>query len=82
MVAGPCLLKGVVEVYQARLVITQVMDLWHISGAILTDEPDGDWKPVASFSDDVPLAQDLEQVDEVTSMLRAIRLWSEMTISR
>lgn len=68
--------------YQARLVITQVMDLWHISGAILTDEPEGQWIPLASFSDDVPLADEDEPVDEVTSMLRALRLWSEMTIQR
>lgn len=80
MVRGRRFLLGVREMYQARLVVTQVMDLWHISGAILTDEPDGDWKPVASFSSDVPLAHDLEEVDEVTSMLRAIRLWSERTI--
>lgn len=68
--------------YQSRLVITQVMDLWHISGAILTDEPEGQWIPLATFSDDVPLAHEDEAVDEVTSMLRALRLWSEMTIQR
>jgi len=65
---------------QARLVATQVMDLWHISGAILTDEETGEWHPLATFSEDIPLSA-LPDEDEVYSLLRAIRLWSEMTIS-
>jgi hypothetical protein len=67
---------------QARLVATQVMDLWHISGAILTDEPDGQWSPLATFSDDIPLADCAGDEDPSYSLLRALRLWSEMTISR
>jgi hypothetical protein len=67
---------------QARLVAVQVMDLWHIAGAILSDES-GEWKPLATFSDDVPL-QELEgdSHDPAYTLLRAIRVWSEMTISR
>jgi hypothetical protein len=66
--------------YQARLVATQVMDLWHISGAILTDET-GEWQPVATFSDDIPLEVGIPGSDDsVYTLLRAIRLWSEMTI--
>lgn len=67
---------------QARLVCVQVMDLWHISGAILSDES-GSWEPLATFSDDVPLGDSQDELgDESYSLLRAIRLWSEMTISR
>lgn len=67
---------------QARLVAVQVMDLWHISGAILSDET-GEWEPLATFSDDIPL--DLAEGgnnDPAYSLLCAIRLWSEMTIRR
>lgn len=67
---------------QARLVATQVMDLWHISGAILTDEPDGEWKPLATFSEDIPLSDSDLSEDPTYTLLRAIRVWSEMTISR
>lgn len=67
---------------QARLVIVQVMDLWHISGALLTDEPDGQWTPLATFSDDLALSVEEGDSDVVYSLLRAIRLWSELTISR
>jgi len=68
--------------YQARLVAIQVMDLWHISGAILTDE-NGSWEPLATFSDDIPLAAagDISE-DPTYTLLRAIGLWSEMTIKR
>lgn len=67
---------------QARLVAVQVMDLWHISGAILSDE-DGTWQPLATFSDDIPLSPDEENSgDAAYSLLCAIRLWSEMTIRR
>jgi hypothetical protein len=63
-------------------VAVQVMDLWHISGALLSDET-GEWAPLATFSDDVPLsALDADQGDETYSLLRAIRLWSELTIQR
>ncbi len=67
---------------QARLVATQVMDLWHVSGALLSDEPDGEWHPIATFSDDIPLAVVGENEDEVYTLVRAIGLWSEMTNSR
>lgn len=67
---------------QARLVAVQVMDLWHISGAISTDET-GEWTTLATFSDDVPLSGDVTaNSDDAYSLLCAIRLWSEMTISR
>lgn len=67
---------------QARIVAVQVMDLWHISGAILTDEIGEQWSPVATFSDDVPLGDVSGLDDPVYSLLRAIRLWSDMTINR
>ena len=67
---------------QARLVAVQVMDLWHISGAILTDE-NGLWEPLATFSDDIPLSPDEDdQHDAAYTLLRAIQVWSEMTIKR
>lgn len=67
---------------QARLVAVQVMDLWHISGAILTDE-EGEWKPLATFSDDIPLeSMQTDSDDPAYTLLRAIGVWSEMTISR
>lgn len=67
---------------QARLVAVQVMDLWHISGAVLSDET-GEWQALTTFSDDVPLTAEFPGSDDpVYSMLRAIRLWSEMTINR
>ncbi len=67
---------------QARLVAIQVMDLWHISGAILTDES-GEWAPLATFSDDIPLgAIQTESDDPAYTLLRAIQVWSEMTIRR
>lgn len=67
---------------QARIIAVQVMDLWHISGAILSDET-GSWEPLATFSDDIPLGDDVEECgDPSYSLLRAIRLWSEMTIRR
>ncbi len=65
---------------QARLVCTQVMDLWHISGAIMSDEPDGEWHSIATFSQDIPLADAEGSEDPSYSLLCAIRLWSEMTI--
>lgn len=67
---------------QARLVAVQVMDLWHISGAILSDEINGEWTSIATFSEDLPLENGEGSDDPVYSLLRAIRLWSEMTISR
>jgi len=67
---------------QARLVAVQVMDLWHISGAILSDEG-GQWEPLATFSDDIPLeAIQGESTDAAYTLLRAIQVWSEMTIQR
>lgn len=67
---------------QARLVAVQVMDLWHISGAILSDEM-GSWEPLATFSDDVPLELlEGESQDAAYTLLRAIQVWSEMTIQR
>jgi hypothetical protein len=67
---------------QARLVAVQVMDLWHISGAILTDE-EGSWQPLATFSDDVPVeALKGESDDPAYTLIRAIQVWSEMTIRR
>lgn len=67
---------------QARLVCVQVMDLWHISGAIASDEDGGEWHTIATFSDDIPLADSDGNEESTYSLLRAIRLWSEMTISR
>lgn len=67
---------------QARLVCVQVMDLWHISGAILSDEEAGEWKPLATFSEDIPLASVEGSEDPAYSLLCAIRLWSEMTIRK
>lgn len=67
---------------QARIVATQVMDLWHISGAILSDEPDGNWEPLTTFSEDIPLEFAEGGEDPTYSLLCAIRLWSEMTIRR
>lgn len=67
---------------QARIVAVQVMDLWHISGAILSDE-DGTWSPLATFSDDIPLSLlEAESDDAAYTLLRAIQVWSEMTIKR
>jgi len=67
---------------QARIVAVQVMDLWHISGAILSDE-EGEWRPLATFSDDVPLAMVGDDGEDPTySLIRAIAVWSEMTNSR
>lgn len=67
---------------QARLVAVQVMDLWHISGAILSDE-EGTWQPLATFSDDIPLSPlEAESTDAAYTLLRAIQVWSEMTIKR
>lgn len=67
---------------QARLVAVQVMDLWHISGAILSDE-DGSWQPLATFSDDIPLTSvEGESHDAAYTLLRAIQVWSEITIRR
>jgi len=67
---------------QARLVAIQVMDLWHISGAISSDETGGEWTTIATFSDDIPLAASEGNEDAAYSLLCAIRLWSEMTINR
>ena len=67
---------------QARLVAVQVMDLWHISGAILSDES-GEWQPLATFSDDIPLHElPGDRHDAAYTLLRAIQVWSEMTIQR
>lgn len=67
---------------QARLVCVQVMDLWHISGAILSDES-GAWEPLATFSDDIPLApEEAGSHDPASSLLRAIGKWSDMTMRR
>jgi len=67
---------------QARIVAVQIMDLWHISGALLSDES-GEWKPLATFSDDIPLDPEYEiSGGPSLALLHAIRLWSEMTISR
>lgn len=67
---------------QARLVAVQVMDLWHISGAIISDES-GEWSPLATFSDDIPLESlGAESSDPAYTLLRAIQVWSEMTIRR
>ena len=67
---------------QARLVAVQVMDLWHISGAILSDET-GEWRLLATFSDDIPLEHmHGESTDPAYTLLRAIQVWSELTISR
>jgi hypothetical protein len=58
------------------------MDLWHISGAILSDE-EGTWQPLATFSDDIPLSSmEADSGDAAYTLLRAIQVWSEMTISR
>lgn len=73
---------GVIYMLQARLVAVQVMGLWHISGAILSDE-EGQWEPLATFSDDIPLEQlEGESDDPAYTLLRAIGVWSEMTIRR
>lgn len=67
---------------QARLVAVQVMDLWHISGAVLSDE-NGQWEPLATFSDDIPIEEiHGESEDPAYTLLRAIQVWSEMTIRR
>jgi hypothetical protein len=67
---------------QARIVAVQVMDLWHISGALLSDET-GAWEPLATFSDDIPLSpEDDDAHDPAASLLRAVRLWSDMTMRR
>jgi hypothetical protein len=72
----------VLEMIQARIVAVQVMDLWHISGAILTDES-GAWEPLATFSDDIPLAAtEAGSHDPASSLLRAIAVWSDMTMRR
>jgi len=82
MARSRCLLIGGTTMIQARIVAVQVMDLWHISGAILSDET-GEWAPLATFSEDVPLSEEIDGLnDPVYSLLRAIRLWSELTISR
>jgi hypothetical protein len=58
------------------------MDLWHISGAILSDDT-GEWQPLATFSDDIPLELlPGDSHDPAYTLLRAIALWSEMTIQR
>lgn len=58
------------------------MDLWHISGAILSDEA-GTWEPLATFSDDIALHPDEDNNhDAAYTLLRAIQVWSEMTIRR
>jgi len=65
---------------QARLTVTQVMDLWHVAGALFSDEAEQGWTQIASFSSDIPLAAAEGNEDALHSMLCAIRLWSEMTI--
>ena len=57
------------------------MDLWHISGAILSDEPDGEWHSLTTFSEDIPLAE-MGVEDDVYTLLRAICVWSEGAINR
>lgn len=67
---------------QARLVITQVMDLWQVSGALLSDDG-GEWHPLATWADSLPLEHDEDaEHDDLLSLLRAVRLWSDMTILR
>lgn len=67
---------------QARLVVIQVMDTWHVSGAILEDLPDTGWTAVTTFSEDVPISDHWLSEDQTATVLHVIRQWSERTISR
>lgn len=82
MADGALVLIGVPQMLQARLVVTQVMDLWQVSGALLTDEG-GEWHQLATWADSLPLEHDPDvEHDDLLALLRAVRLWSEMTIQR
>lgn len=65
---------------RAILTVTQVMDLWDISLAILEQsEEDGQWRPIAAATDSLLADPDLNH-DPVHSLLKAIVQWSVMTI--
>lgn len=66
----------------ARLVVTQVLGLWHVSGAILTDDLEQPWTPIAGFSEDVILSDHWLDEDPTATVLEVIRQWSERTIQR
>lgn len=63
-----------------RLVVTQVLDLWHVSGALLSDDLGDGWQPVATFSDDVVVSDAWLLEDPTATVLHVIRQWSERTI--
>ncbi len=65
---------------QARLVVVQVMDQWHVSGAILEDQPDQGWTSLATFSQDVPISDAWLSEDPTATVIHVIRQWAEMTI--
>lgn len=68
--------------YQLRIVAVEVLGIIQVSAALRSDSGDeGRWETLATVTDDVPCSEEHFH-DPLSSMLDAVRLWSEMTIQR
>lgn len=68
--------------YRLTVQVVQVMDLYDVSATLFEDQgPDLGWHAVAHRSDTLSWSVS-GSGDPFHSILEALRLWSEMTISR
>lgn len=66
--------------YSLRLTVMPVMDLHHLSGAVLEHLDDGTVEVVATFSHDILLSDAWLHEGECISLLETVRQWSERTM--
>ncbi len=65
--------------YTLQLSVWQVMDLWHVTGAVVETAPGEPSALVASFSHDFQLSDAWLDQDQTATIVEVVRQWAEMT---
>lgn len=62
--------------YSLQINIHQILDLWHVSGAVWETSDEGERLVVATFSEDQVLGDSWLDEDGIATMLHVLRQWS------
>ena len=66
--------------YSMTLTVHQVLDLWHVSGAVHEHDGMGGVKRVATFDQDWSVSDSWLDEDPVATMMHVVRQWAERTM--
>lgn len=65
--------------YTLHLTVMPFMDLMYVSGSIMQHLDDDSWAKVASFDTNILLSDAWLAEDPSSTLIEAVRQWSEMT---